>query len=211
MLGRTYNNHLEGCDNMALSPDEHKWRSLGDPSACKKCKGFFCCQYNACSASPEDFNCNSVEMRNALLSGNYSIDLIRSESSFKIGDGFLTLNWEEIKKNPYEAFYLRAKNIGKPIVDVIHLKDSLGPCVMWNPNSGCALSYENRPKFGRTLVPMPMSQCFDYYDEFGSGMGLATQIAKEWKPYHELLVSFVHEFADTEPLLTPGFLPFRIV
>ena len=201
----------EGCDNMALSPNEHKWRDLGDPSACKKCKGFFCCQYNACSSSPDDFNRNSVEMRNALLSGNYSLDLIRSEASFKIKGNFLTLNFEEIKRNPHEAFYIRARNIRKPLVDIIHLKESLGPCVMWNPENGCILPYEHRPKFGRTLVPMPMSKCFDYYDKFGSGMGLYTQIVKEWKPYHEQLVSFVREFADPNPILTPGFLPFRIM
>ena len=211
MLGRTHNNFREEVINM-LSPNEENWRNLGDPSACKVCKGKRCCQHNACTASPEDFNNSLSLMRNAIQNGGYSVDLFRTESSFIFRSNFFTLNFDEILRNPDECFYIRARNIRQGPIDIIHETEGpYGPCIMWNPQLGCKLSYENRPKFGRTLVPNPNGGCFDYYDVFSKD-GLRAQIIKEWKPFHKFMVDLVHEFSDpNKPLRIPGLPPFRIL
>lgn len=206
MLGRTYK-YPEGCDKMALSPDEANWRNLGNPVACKICKGIFCCQYNACTASPDDFEQDPCQMRNALLSGKYSLDLLRSERSFKIQGRLLVFDFEEIAHNPTEGLYIRARNVGCPTVDIIHPEDkAYGPCVFWNYQNGCQLSYENRPKFGRTLVPMPFGECYDYYDGHTS-QGLRLQIAKEWKPFHHSLMAMLYEFCEVGKIYEVGGIP----
>lgn len=195
-----------------LSLNEDNWRNLGTPSACKLCKGYLCCQYNACSTSPDDFDRDTCQMRNELLSGNYSIDLVRSEKSFKFNGQCLTLDFKEIENNPTESFYIRARNTNSPIVDLIHGEaESYGPCVFWDADKGCKLSYNNRPKFGRTLVPMPFGACYDYYDKY-TPQGLRGQIVNEWKPFHNHIMGMIYEFAEKDKIYQLGLLPpFKLI
>lgn len=158
-------------------------------SLCKQCGGK-CCKKNACDCSPDDFDNNIEKMRQALKSGNYTIDFSREDaSSFIFENNEIILETERVRKNPMEFFYIRPKNINRPIVDFIHTEDIEGPCIFWNKDNGCPFEYKKRPKGGRTMVPFSEGNCIMQYNK--------VFMIREWKPYEEELIQMVKEFYDS--------------
>ncbi len=156
---------------------------------CKKCGGK-CCKRNACDCSPKDFENDIKKMRKTLESGNYSIDFSREDvNSFFIGEREIVLLTEKTIKSKNEFFYIRPKNYGRPIVDIIHGEEDEGPCIFWNNEKGCPFSYKEKPTGGRTLIP---------FQELGTCIPQYTKelMRFEWKPLTEELVKLAKEFFD---------------
>lgn len=155
---------------------------------CQKCGGE-CCKRNACDCSPEDFEKDIAKMREALESGKYCIDFSREDaSSFFIGANRTILVTERIKKSHRDFLYIRPKNVGRPVVDIIHTEEVEGPCIFWDEKKGCPLDYKNRPKGGRTLIPQASRICIPPYDKLVMLM--------DWKPFTSELIKLAKEFFD---------------
>ena len=159
---------------------------------CKFCGGS-CCKRNACDCSPKDFDNDINKMREALLTGNYTIDFSRQDAdAFIIEFNQIYLDVNMVKRIPSQFFYLRPRNVGRPIVDIIHKEEVEGPCIFWSQEKGCALTYEERPKGGRTLIPMlgpgKIPLCVGQYEK--------REMIADWKPYTDALVSLAKEFFD---------------
>lgn len=156
---------------------------------CAMCGGK-CCKRNACDCSPKDFDNDIEKMRKALESGKYSIDFSRTTSnSFSIGRFETVLISERVIRAEAEFFYVRPKNVGRPTVDIIHDKDrDEGPCIFWDKEKGCSLSYEEKPMGGRTLVPIMPDMCMGQYN--------TAMMLIEWKPFTKQLVELAKKFFD---------------
>lgn len=155
---------------------------------CAMCGGK-CCKRHACDCSPKDFDNDVAKMRAALESGKYSIDFSRdTTNSFNIGMFETVLIGERVIESRTEFFYIRPKNIGKPIVDIIHDKDKdEGPCIFWDKEKGCALPYKEKPMGGRTLVPTGIPDwCIGQYN--------TALMMLEWKPFAKEIIELAKEF-----------------
>ena len=157
---------------------------------CKACQGI-CCQDFGCECSPEDFNNDISLMRKALESGKYSIDFARKTiDAFVDCNGNLTIDLDYVLYAKNEAFYIRARNKHRPIVDIIHREEEEGPCVMWSLEKGCELEYEERPRYGKTIIPVEPGRCKRLYP--------IEYMIQEWIPYNEELFKLAKEFFDKE-------------
>lgn len=174
--------------------------------ACSICKGAYCCQNTGCVFSPKDFQIlryaytkeERIKYLIAFLNRGYaSIDhyrLIDRKTGALDADTFfiedITVNREKLLKGE-GALYLRARNINKDIVDVIHIRgmSSTGPCVLWSEEKGCKLSYRKRPKGGRLVIPQYNifeNKCIALYNE--------PMAAIEWYPYQDILYEVYMHF-----------------
>ena len=162
---------------------------LVNEEKCRVCKGK-CCQRHACDCSPEDFDNDIRLMRGALETGKYAIDFTRSTADAFVysSKGALTLDIEHILKTENEALYIRGRNRNRPIVDILHTEKKEGPCVMWSLEKGCELSFEQRPKYGRTVIPFLFipENCINTYTK--------QDLIQEWKPYTKELFKLAKEF-----------------
>ncbi len=148
-------------------------------SACKACMGD-CCQWSACENSPLDFDNDTKRMQQALESGKYSIDYVRTSlKSFIKKDGYLSLDLNHIMCTPNEALYIRPKNANRPLFDILHTDTAEGPCVFWSIERGCDLKYNERPMFGRLIIAVAPHECYPLYNR--------QNIANVWKPFTPLL------------------------
>lgn len=180
---------------------EESLRSLFEqPQICSNCIGHgLCCQRSACNCHPTDFDNDISKMEEALKTGKYAIDFTRDTPDAFIYKGmYITLDPEHILSTDKEALYIRPRNRGRPIVDIVHpLEDgNEGPCVLWSYEKGCELPYEERPMFGRHMIacPNPML-CSSYYDLTGE-RGMIKKLVKDWKPYTMELFKLAQKFFD---------------
>lgn len=155
---------------------------------CSKCKGK-CCQRCACDNVPSDFNNDISLIKKALDSEYYTIDFARKSpySFVTTKAGYLTLDIKEILQADDETLYVRPRNKDRPIVDILHDKEIEGPCIFWSIEKGCALSYENRPMFGRTLIPSSTGSCKNVYYT-------RNLLIEYWKPYTEELYELAKQY-----------------
>lgn len=136
---------------------------------CSKCKGG-CCSSMGCHYSPQDFEDLSFEgLKSEIEKGKISIDW-----------------WESPGKNEY---YLRARNLFEPIV----YGSWGGVCVNWDPESGCRLSWDERPLGGKVLKPCKklvrgklVGDCTSVY--------LKEECKNEWSKYSDVLEALVEYF-----------------
>lgn len=134
---------------------------------CKQCKGEHCCAHFGCMYSPNDFivlkeESYSHEQRLLILTelvklGKISIDMCWGKDSY-LGPLNPISGKPDIDKmsNGDGFLYLRARNKGRPIVDLQHFLDKGNdyPCINWDPEKGCTLSEDERPFIGRMLMPV---------------------------------------------------------
>lgn len=150
-------------DEDLKSIEEHNER-------CKECGGR-CCKKCPCSFSPEDFKDLSYDGLKKELEKNYiSIDCW-------VGDPREDSD-SELEKTPY---FLRVMRVNGPVVDPMEESES---CKLLT-ESGCAFSFEERPKGGRQLIALE-NVCKVGYSK--------RQCAIDWLPYNEVLVRLVEEF-----------------
>ena len=139
---------------------------------CSRCKGS-CCKNMGCHYSPRDFEEISFEvLKNKIEEGNISIDW-----------------WEG---NPFNddrdisrAFFLRARHVHSPIVDA-----SWGGRCKLLTDKGCSLSYKDRPKGGRELIPDESFMCYTTYNK--------DECARDWYVYNDILQKLESHFAESE-------------
>ena len=123
---------------------------------CAVCKGK-CCRLVACHYSPRDFHDLSFEgLKTEIEKGRISIDW-----------------WENGYKDEY---FLRARHVGEPIV----CGSWGGTCVNLT-DSGCSLSWDERPLGGKALKPKAnlFGECVSSYSK--------EDCKNEWLAYADVL------------------------
>ena len=123
--------------------------------ACAKCKGA-CCKNMGCHYSPKQFS-------------DLSFDGLKAE----IEKGRISIDWWEGDYEP--EYYLRARHVASPIVD-----PSWGGRCMNLTETGCNLSWEERPLGGKALKPDKSGRCF--YTTYSK-----EDCKNEWLPYGDVL------------------------
>ncbi len=134
---------------------------------CATCGGM-CCKKCGC-----DFGIDNFE--------NLTIDYLQK----KLEEGYISIvSYQNFKKygnkiidNPF--LYLRARNINRPIVDLLSMKTT---CLSLGEN-GCQFSFEERPKGGQNLIPRENHLCYPLKDPI--------LIINEWKNYQQILQRLV--------------------
>lgn len=192
---------MEGKVNFTIMPDPESEARCCNSAICKECKGYGCCQGSGCALAPSDVYVLAHEFSkkervkyliNLLKRGDLSIDhkTMRDPEmgAYKvIGSIFnpknITVSRERLLAG-YGVLYLRARNKGKKIVDIIHYNwEPDGPCASWSLESGCKFSFAKRPKGGRMLIPDPLGlsceNCIAKYDEVAA--------AKEWLEFQDIM------------------------
>lgn len=105
---------------------------------CSKCGGR-CCKKSGCVYSPKDFKDTSFKALLAKLEeGNISITS--------------TIKFQKLKNGilfPVIYLYLRARNIDRPVVDLLSLKSGCSKL----SSTGCEYNFDSRPYYGKTLIP----------------------------------------------------------
>lgn len=174
------------------------------------CKGYGCCENSGCVLSPNDIYVLAHEysfedrvryLKMLLYRGDYSIDhkMLRDTNygALRVVGNPFEVNGYCVSKNKLErgdgALYLRARNRGKRIVDLIHFNwEEDGPCAAWNPDTGCKFSYSKRPKGGRLLMPAPEGHTFEdcepLYDEYTAAL--------EWVKFQDVLYEVYMHFRN---------------
>lgn len=176
------------------------------PEICKQCQGIDCCQHAPCVYSPYDFHVFSYPytkeervkyLIHHLKKGDTSIDhktFLKKIGAYDFSDlresisESLILGIKKMKvginreslMNLDGILYLRARAIGKGVIDIIHLNwiEDTG-CSLWNPDTGCKYTYEKRPKGGRMLVPHQLHNCLPMYSEYNA--------VQDWSKYQDVL------------------------
>lgn len=177
--------------NFVLRPELNMADICKNKQICKICKGLGCCQLCGCAWSPDDF----------YVTKNFAN--FTEEEQFRylkkfIKRGYTSIEYwnfyDEAEKmvfmkgtvpkdfalSNHGAFYLRSRNVGAEIVDIIHLIDETEkPCILWSEETGCKLSYSKRPKGGKMVIPNQYEGCPSLYKE--------EQSAIDWYPFQEVL------------------------
>lgn len=147
---------------------------------CTNCGGE-CCKFMGCHYSPDDFE-------------NISFDSLKKQ----IDKGHISIDWWE--GNPFDeeddfsiqrAFFLRIRNINKYDKDLSPIVDpSFGGICSLLTETGCSISYDNRPKGGRELIPRKRDKdiCISNYDK--------KQCAIEWYKYNEILYDLYKNYNE---------------
>lgn len=128
---------------------------------CEACKGK-CCRFMACHYSPSDF-------------ADLSYDGLKHE----IAKGRISIDWWEADPPEY---YLRARNVGEPIVC-----GSWGGVCVNLTDTGCSLTWEERPLGGKALKPDRQLCTSSYTKE---------ECKEEWKAYADVLRQLVRYFEE---------------
>ena len=128
---------------------------------CAICRGK-CCRFAACHYSPSDF-----------------ADLTFEGLKKELEKGRISIDWWEADTPEY---YLRARHVGEPIVC-----GSWGGVCVNLTESGCSLSWEERPLGGKALKPSPTFCTSSYTKE---------ECKEEWKSYADVLRQLVSYFEE---------------
>ena len=187
---------------MITKLDEELRFLFEQPQICSNCIGHgFCCQRSACNCHPADFDNDIRKMEKALETGKYAIDFTRNTPNAFIWKGkYLTLSVEHILHTAEEALYMRPRNKDRPVVDIIHAESDgfEGPCIFWSYEKGCELAYEERPMFGRHMLPSenPM-MCNSFYN-ITERNGMIKRVIEGWKPYTIDLFRLAQKYFDRD-------------
>lgn len=134
---------------------------------CRVCRGL-CCKSCGCHFSPDDFKEITFEsLKKEIDKGNISID-------WWDGSPFVDNDIGVSSDGIERAYYLRMRNQDSPIVD-----PSWGGQCSLLTDTGCPLSYEERPKGARELIPISEGRCYSNYTK--------KQACKDWYEYDDIL------------------------
>lgn len=160
--------------NHQISPNftEHVMTTQKDPlypplPVCAECKGL-CCASLGCSLAPEDLHralgtdtCDRESVLALLQNSDFAIDSFGYQGK--------------------RFYFLRMKHKCFTFIGV----DAMGECIALT-ETGCRLSYEERPKGGRYLEAKPDRQCVQHYTK--------EDMITDWIPYQTILASIWDEY-----------------
>lgn len=139
---------------------------------CKKCGGR-CCKNCGCNYYPKDFKEMTFDYLKSILDkGEISITTcvyVNADDNNKI---FIDI-----------VLNLRARNIDRPIVDLISKKNTCSVLT----ETGCKYSFDERPTGGVLLIP-DNDECINIYPP-------ELQL-EEWKKYQEVLKKLVEHYSN---------------
>lgn len=140
------------------------------PDICASCGGR-CCKSMSCEAFPQDIfgteEPTYERLINFLKDGNWSIDCWEGDVRLDCG--------QDIPDDEYlyRCYYIRPRHVG-----VNTLFDfSYGGCCSFLTETGCSLSWEQRPTAGKSLKAYSVNDC---HSEYGK-----KEAALAWVPYHD--------------------------
>lgn len=135
---------------------------------CRQCGGF-CCKKSGCDYASTDF-------KNLGINNLYSI-LLEGRISIVSAISFEKLNNGKLFANP--ILFLRARNIDRPIVDLLSMKKTCSQLT----KDGCSYEHDNRPAGGRNLVPALNRKCYSELPQM--------EIINTWNSYQRTLSRLV--------------------
>lgn len=149
---------------------------------CKDCGGV-CCAHMGCHYAPTDFK-----------------DLTYEGLKKEIDKGYISIDWWQ--NNPFDdernisrALFLRVRNVKSNVVD-----PSWGGRCSLLTETGCSLSYDERPKGGRTLIPVKYGNCEIKYSK--------DECARDWYEYNEILLNLEKYYELQEKTSGEGYFDF---
>lgn len=99
-------------------------------------------QKTLCSTTPSEFDCSISIMKDAIETGNYSIELMCKPNSLftfqQISNNYV-FSKKEIVENPDISLYVCPKGINRPTVDIMLYSPFVGQCIFWDEETGCHL------------------------------------------------------------------------
>ncbi len=145
---------------------------LENKELCKQCGGY-CCKKSGCDYFVEDFADLSYKgLLNVLAEGNISIVALLKFSKLKTGKLTFT-----------PILYLRARNEGRDVVDLVSIKKS---CSLLKED-GCSYDLANRPSGGVNLIPTgDKYKCYPKED--------ALSAILKWESYQKVLSRIVKRY-----------------
>lgn len=161
---------------------------IENKSICSKCGGV-CCKKSGCDYASYDFKDLSFNgLLSTLEEGNISVVAVLQFEKLKTGKLFV---------NPF--LYLRARNINRPIIDLLSMKTTCSQLT----DRGCKYKLENRPTGGKNLIPKENLQCYPLVNQM--------DIINSWLSYQKTLAKIVKRMSgisvserlrlDTEQLI----------
>lgn len=144
---------------------------LENSQICKECGGI-CCLRAPCHWSPRDIEDLSYEGLKKFLKEKKYISIVRFP-------GYVTeLGKCGFENNRFSFYILRTRTRGTNIASIGKnlKKDDL--CMLLKPD-GCSISFEERPRGARLLVPKREEECEHLYDLY--------ECISEWKDYQDVL------------------------
>ncbi len=141
-------------------------------NTCSRCGGK-CCKKSGCDYWPEDFEDLSYKSLLEILSeGNISI--VAALDFVRVNDKLVS----------FPFLYLRARNTNRDVVDLISMKTRCSRLT----DTGCSLSYDERPSGGKYLRPKKW-----YFGKCRPIFSLRDKVL-EWEPYQGVLRKVVKNY-----------------
>ena len=162
---------IESRQKAALYLREEDWEKIENYDICRQCGGR-CCKKCGCDYSTLDFDDLSYKAICEILSEG-KISIVSAVTFDKLSNGKTLANL---------FLYLRARNVGRDVVDLISMKTRCSQLT----DSGCSYSYEDRPTGGKSLVPVQGGKCYPAED--------LHELVKSWIPYQNVLRKVVKRY-----------------
>lgn len=136
-------------------------------SKCAECKGK-CCKSMGCHFSPSDFK-----------------EITFEHLDYRIDCGYISIDWWEGDIDDNEIHtripFLRMRNKNSPVVN----PSWGGECILLT-DSGCPLSFEDRPLGARALQPRE-DDCKTFYSK--------QDCVRDWRPFVSILEKLIVEYS----------------
>lgn len=180
---------------MDIEEEMFKVENNEDTTLCKSCT-HRCCENMGCEIFPIDV---------IKKYGEISVNTIEK----LIATGYVSIDWytgdprngmSELEK----GYYLRMRNKNSPVSDPCFE----GECLAYDKETGCKLSFENRPLGGRILCPKPNMTCDYGLFEDNTYTNGKRMVAIHWVPYYDTLKTIADKYYDPDyhPVLSGQIL-----
>jgi len=131
---------------------------------CSKCGGY-CCKRGGCDYSSTDFETLKIDYLQTKLEEGY-ISIV-SYLNFKVTKDGKVIN------HPF--LFLRARNINRPIVDLLSLRTTCKALI----NNKCLYDIKDRPTGGVNFIPKENNKCYPLIPQI--------EIVNTWNNYQNIL------------------------
>ena len=138
-----------------------------------------CCKNAPGKFVPADFGKDVKRMEKAIRAGIAQIDY-----------------WEPDKQSRWEKVYYIRATAEEALGEVVYALWG-GPCALHSDASGCALSYDDRPKNCRDVVPReePNGDCRTLSEDRSTRLD-AWDYVKEWRRWQRQIVGIIDRTRD---------------